>query len=286
MSEAKSDTNGGIAPALSSEKQPLLSSFRKSDSVISNRSVTFGEEVASPSKRAPLRSASSFMRHFTDSERLEALEKPGVGAAAFLIRDAVLGDTENPAEGAYDPYKNPDHFLQNLISVWCRRLCSMRSICRFMNGVVWALALLSFFEPPPWCFHIPSLLEDDDDDNFDTIMTVGHCHIVMSMRGPPATEDNTTSTEEVEYYPASGALLLARYQAEYVEFFCLAMITIFLMMKIGRDGCSLKRFLRPGPAQMSRASAFFSAVALVVGMVTSTVLPGYHPRYDNAMLAS
>ena len=38
---------------------------------------------------------------FSKSERDEALEMEGVGPAAFLIRDAVLGEVENPAEGVY-----------------------------------------------------------------------------------------------------------------------------------------------------------------------------------------
>lgn len=48
------------------------------------------------------RHASSFrkvLESFSKSERDDALEIEGVGPAAFLIRDAVLGEVDNPAEG-------------------------------------------------------------------------------------------------------------------------------------------------------------------------------------------
>lgn len=50
-----------------------------------------------------------FYKELTKSEReLLALKRPGVGKAAFLIRDAILGDVENPAKGTYNPYANEE----------------------------------------------------------------------------------------------------------------------------------------------------------------------------------
>lgn len=82
------------------ETQPLL---RKSST--GNNSVRFSQtsEILGESERAldPVhpgglsRSSSSIsnvLERFTQSQREEALQKEGVGAAAFLIHDAVLGD--------------------------------------------------------------------------------------------------------------------------------------------------------------------------------------------------
>jgi len=46
--------------------------------------------------------------HITSStalaKRREALSEQGVGKAAFLIKDAVIGMRDAPYEGYYDPY--------------------------------------------------------------------------------------------------------------------------------------------------------------------------------------
>lgn len=82
------------------EQEPLL---RKSST---NNSVRFSEtdEVLEPdtengkafsAARRILRSSSSLssvIKRFTRSEREHALKKEGVGVAAFLIQDVVLGE--------------------------------------------------------------------------------------------------------------------------------------------------------------------------------------------------
>lgn len=253
------------------EKMPLLSSFRKNNSVTSNRSVHFGEESSRPESFRLVHHASSFIDHFTDSERDKALEKQGVGEAAFLIRDAVLGsEVENPAEGAYNPYQNQDHVFKNAVSIVCRRVCAIRAVRRFTYAVVWMLVVLSVIEPPAWCFHIPGL--EGDAHTF----TAGHCPRIMALHGPPA--DDPDSGKDVQYYPNSAPFLLSRYQATILETFYLVMITLSILLKVGRDGLSLTRYLRKGRTRMTRLVEIFAVALLALGLIVATVPFGYHTR--------
>ena len=99
----------------SGEQQPLLkkkesgaSSVHFSDRVVddslrdqSSLGQLTGEDDL-PQRGSLVKSESSVARMFhalTKSQRDQALARPGVGGAAFLIRDAVLGNA-NPAAGA------------------------------------------------------------------------------------------------------------------------------------------------------------------------------------------
>jgi len=256
---------------------PLLSSFRKSESAVSGRSVRFDDDShRSESQRSrphPFHSASSYLEHFTQSERDRALKQPGVGKAAFLIRDAISGTTENPSDGAYNPYVDPDCPLKNTISILCGRVCASRPFRKFIYAVIWTLVFLSFIEPPAWCFDIPGLETNDED-----VMNVGHCHRIMELRGPPA--DDPESDQEVEYYPNSILFLLSRAQAAIFESICLFIIGIYLLMMIGRDGSSPAIFFRPSHARLSRVLASVSTAALAISMIVTTFRQGYHSRYE------
>lgn len=92
------------------ESRPLL----RSQSTRESASVTFDDSSERPGAAAENAGAARFLtrsnssisqvlQRFTRSERDRALQKEGVGPAAFLIRDAVLGDVENPASGACAP---------------------------------------------------------------------------------------------------------------------------------------------------------------------------------------
>jgi hypothetical protein len=262
--------NGGDATK-SGEKMPLLSSFRKNNSVTSNRSVHFGEDSSHPESPRLVHHASSFIDHFTDSDREKALEKPGVGEAAFLIRDAVLGsEVENPTEGAYNPYQNQDHIFKNAVSIVCRRLCAIWAVRWFSYAVVWVLVVLSVIEPPAWCFHIPGLQVDA------RTFTAGHCPRIMALHGPPA--DDPDSDKDVQYYPNSAAFLLSRYQATILETFCLVMITLSILLKVGRDGLSLTRYLRKGWTRTTRLVEIVAVALLALGLIIAKVRLGYHRR--------
>lgn len=199
------------------------------------------------------------------SERDRAVEK-GIVKAAFLIRDAVLGDSENPSMGTYDPYENPEHSVRNLLSLVFRQILSHRSIRQISNAVVWTVALLTFVEPPRWC---------RDGYNGDETQT---CQVLFDMRGPAAgsealLSDNTNNTTAnisidgyVEYYPSTNSLLLTREQSNIIEWICISIFSLRILLLIGRDGCSLPRFLRRGPAQVIRLLQLLAIGSIVLGL--------------------
>lgn len=282
------------------EGTPLLSSpSQRSESVVSERSssVRFSDTVApcaserassndsgnsssNPSTYRILqrRTSSTLYAKLTQSEREQALERPGVGQAAFLIRDAVLGEVENPSEGAYIPYSTNEEF-RNVVSIACRRICANRPFRRLVDVVVWLLVLLSLVEPPSWCrwsFDRADALTDDDgiDNDFTTNW---HCEQILGRRGPPA--DDLQSSVDVEYYPNWGMMLVTRYEALMVELACLSLIVVFILLRIGRDGMSFQRYLRKGTSRYPRIAELVAVVCLIIGAVVSLPKQGTNPRH-------
>ena len=147
---------------------------------------------------------------FSDRERRRHESRHGsssathLGAAAGLIRDAVLGDeedvVENPADGSYDPYTAPNETegdkFRNAVALACRRWC-----CPTFHKLLWmALAVLiavTFLEPPHWCRDDPTL-------------PYAGCETYLSAKGIPAgasaINDKEESNEQimVAYYPNTG----------------------------------------------------------------------------------
>lgn len=198
------------------------------------------------------------------SERERAVEK-GVVQAAFLIRDAVLGESENPSKGTYDPYLHPENSIRNLLSLVFRQILSNRYLRKLSFVAVWSLALLTCVEPPSWC---------RDGYNGDESL---NCQVVMALRGPAASaETNETTTnltgaafpgeDDVEYYPSSHFILLSKEQSIMIEWICLSVFSLVLLFRIGRDGCSLFRFLRRGPARTIRSLQLCAIAMLLVGL--------------------
>jgi hypothetical protein len=182
------------------------------------------------------------------SERERAVDN-GIVQAAFLIRDAVLGEHENPSSGAYDPYMNPGNSMINLFSLIFRQILSYRLLRQMLYWSAWGLVLLTFVEPPRWC-------------------TIGHhgndCQGLFSLQGKPAGSDNETVLvdEVVDYYPNSRSVLLTPTQSNFIELILVSFVSLIILFRIGRDGCSLSRYLRRGPAQLVR-SLQIVAVALI-----------------------
>jgi hypothetical protein len=219
----------------------------------------------------------SFLNHYTqsNSQRERALAKEGVGAAAFLIRDAVLGETEShdPAHGVYDPYQHPERKLLNNISIASRRLTSYRPLLHFMRFVTWTLVLLTFIEPPAWC-----RAPNDNNDNMSSsdVPTFAGCPAYFAAEGIPAdnsnSSSNSTDTKTVSYYPNSGALFVTGTQSIRIEAVCLAFISVFLLLCLGRDGMSLTRYFRAGG--VNRTVQCVSLLLLTVGL-----LADYRPHH-------
>eukprot|EP00977_Amphora_coffeiformis_P023097 scaffold12184_cov164-Amphora_coffeaeformis.AAC.4 len=229
----------------SGEEEPLLHKLRKSRE---SSSVRFSQKIVAvgddgnvdimndgddaaaadddddptPSTRMSLlRSSSSLSDVFhalTKSEREEALKKEGVGGAAFLIRDAVLGDADASA-GSYDPYAHPDSVLRNLFAIICRRLINYQPLVRIQLAAVWMLVVLTFIEPPVWC----QRWDPDDEEG---------CVHLLTRTGIAMGEDETSSP--VLYYPNTKSMLLTTHQAFIVECTCLLIVLFFSLLRFGR----------------------------------------------------
>lgn len=191
------------------------------------------------------------------SERDRAVDR-GVVQAAFLIRDAVLGESENPSKGTYDPYANAENSLRNLASLVFRQILCSRLLRQTLVCVVWCLALLTFVEPPRWC---NGGMEGNASRN---------CEALFYLQGPAAGSGNETATEDtfVDYYPSSKSNLLTRDQTNVLEFIGASFVTLIILFRIGRDGCSLFRYLRKGPALVVRALQIVALAGIYAGLYT------------------
>lgn len=201
------------------------------------------------------------------SSRDRALYKDGVGQAAFLIRDAVLGfNIENPSQGSYDPYtvKTADYKLRNAVSIFCHRVCSYRYIVQLFHFICWLLLFLTFLEVPAWC---------EDGDGEEDNGAVSNCKALLTARGIPA--GNNQTDKEVEYYPNSFSVFLTSRETKWIEGTCVALIGLFVLLRVGRDGMRLSTYLRKGTSQINRIVQLVCLSSLVLGLVTHFTL--HHP---------
>ena len=139
------------------------------------------------------------------------------------------------------------------MAVICGRICSSRPVIRILHATAWIILLLTFVEPPYWC-----------SCNRNSSM-VGHrigCDVLLFDKGIPAMIGNTfnfdhrqevdlgnSSAEEVEYYPNTHSMLLTLYQSSLIETIGLAIISIIILIRLGRDGMNIAIYLRRGPSQ-------------------------------------
>ena len=191
--------------------------------------------------------------------RSAALAIPGVGPAAFLVRDAFLGMSENPSDGAYNPYIHPDSTFVNDVSIWCHRITNQIFVRRILRWCLFVLVMVTFFEPPNWCLSKDS----------------GSCKEKLSMTGPSLSNPNVT----VEYYPNTGTTFLTEFQSVAVELGCVSILWIYLALCIGRDGCSLVTYFRPGPAQRVRILETSSLTMLTIGIIGDMASNYTLPRF-------
>eukprot|EP00934_Nitzschia_sp_Nitz4_P005854 Nitzschia sp. Nitz4//scaffold205_size38804//23986//26605//NITZ4_007646-RA/size38804-processed-gene-0.7-mRNA-1//1//CDS//3329541519//5844//frame0 len=163
-----------------------------------------------------------------------ALQQPGIGPAAHLIRDAVLG--ERSPENWYDPYEDPDKPLKNFLAVFCARLIGHRLMVRLLQGAAWLLVILTFTEPPAWCQSSElDILDDSELDSF------GPCGVIMRARGVAVDGE-----ENVQLYPNASAMWLTPKQSHIIELACLGVIFFFMIAQLGSDGFEVSRFLEAG----------------------------------------
>jgi hypothetical protein len=253
----RSDADAGFPSTTATPNNSLRSSTGSSSSSVSPSTSSFRWSVLNHYKAS-------------NSQRERALSKEGVGAAAFLIRDAVIGevDSYDPACGVYDPYQHPEKRFLNDISIASRRLTSYRPLLHFMRAVVWTLVLLTFIEPPQWCRESKT---HPTSFNSNSTSTLSGCSAYLAAEGIPA--DNSTD-KSVSYYPNSGSLLVTATESNIIEAVCLALISLFLLLRLGRDGMSLTRYLRVGQSRVNRMVQVTALILLIVGL-----LADYRPHH-------
>lgn len=193
----------------------------------------------------------SFIESKELQERRRKLHTSCVGAAAFLIRDAVLGEdeVEDPTEGSYNPYADESKQFLNNVSIQCRRWSAYSSVLKLLNFALFALIVLTFFEGPEWCRDAP-----------------GGCHNITTLKGIPAGSSSDSTTF---LYPTTRTAFIDENGSFWVESTCLMVVASIIALRIGRDGLNLSRYLRPSHVQTTRlaqlVSLCFMALALLVG---------------------
>lgn len=188
------------------------------------------------SLRESVRSISEqLISKLSSSERKNALENLGIGPAAHLIRDAVIGERSYD-DAWFDPYENTDQPLQNFMSVLCSRLMTYKAMVYLLHGTAWILVLLSFVEAPSWCQESNlDLVQGKEVDDFGT------CGIILDARGTAVD-----GTANAEMYPNASSMMLTLRQARYFEIVCLCILFFFLFLQFGRAGFQWKRMFHSG----------------------------------------
>ena len=211
-------------------------------------------------------------RSMNDIKRHELLAG-NIGTAAYLIRDAVLGDdhaVEDPTSGAYNPFSssNSKNVLLNEISIICRKYCSSWMILRVLHYSVALLLILTFFEPLHWCRNHQFNRLSPDGQQQELLFS--SCDIIFRLSGVPelgTAYNNTMESKIVEYYPNTAtAVWLTVSQSHLLEIFFLSLIAAVIMLRVGRDGCCLPKYLRRSTMQWNRICQILCSMALYIGV--------------------
>ena len=103
-------------------------------------------------------------------------------------------------------------------------------------------------------------------------------------------DDDATAGEIVELYPNTNSMWLTLRQSRLFEAVCLAIIISVVLLRIGRDGMSLPRYLRPGAPQRDRIIQLICLTLLCVGLVLDSkyteTYTQFHPFYRIFLLTS
>lgn len=168
--------------------------------------------------------------------------------------------------------------MRNTVSVVCRRLCSYRPLVRFQLFTAWALLLLTFIEPPAWChagFSGSSAFEGMS------------CPEILGATGVPAAYSPGENGDEttLEYYPNSLIMLITRRQSRIVETTCLTILTMYKLLRIGRDGMSWTIYTRRvGFSRIKRYTRLFCIIFMSIGLMIGK--PYLNPFFRLALLAT
>jgi hypothetical protein len=158
---------------------------------------------------------------------------------------------ENPAEGAYNPYQDESQVFLNQVSIACRRWCSHGAALRVLHAAVLLLLLLTFIEPPRWC-------EEQQEG----------CEALLHLQGTPAG-GRPEASKVTLLYPSTQSIFLTNRQSKWVEALCLSVIGIVVAARIGRDGLSLERYLRPSAVRINRIAQIVCLLLMALGILAS-----------------
>ena len=225
-----------------------------------------------------------FWSRLSSRERNHALETLGIGPAAHLIRDAVLG--EKSTADWFDPYQNPNQPIRNAVSLVCSRLIAHRWMNRLLRATAWILAILSFIEPPSWCrnqkyIHLPIVRNNNNNSTTSPANhEFGTCGILLEARGTAVD-----GTENVQLYPNSSSMWLTPTQAHAIEAWCLGIIFFFLLLQFGKDGMDRRHFFDVGSgARQLHSLRLILLAVLVLGLYMDDKT--YSPFFRLVMLGT
>ena len=203
----------------------------------------------------------------------------GVGPAAFLIKDAVIGQQDAPYEGWYDPYNTfAENEFRNVIAVLCGRLLAMtwvkRLLCYFPN---WILFGLSFIEPPQWCRD--SDLEIADNNLDDSLRNFGDCKVILGGWGETADGEGVD-----QLYPNSSSMWVSVTQSERIELACIGIVTFWMLLELGRDGMDSRLFFYPGAKRVLHSFRCVLLISLLIGIMLENTT--FNPFFRMLLLTS
>ena len=254
--EADEDPRGVTAP---DREPPSSSSITTSTQLIQGRS---GSKQRSYGYQSSNSFSSYWIKHLSPSERVKALEKPGVGPAAFLIRDAVLGEEDLDFHEFYNPYVNPENEWRNFLALLGGRVSSSTWVNRCVNVVLWMQCLLTFFEPPHWCRNSAvEIVQEyaDQNPNDDGYRT---CQIILNAKGTAAD-----GSEDVDLYPNARTMYLTAFQSRCIEWICLIIVAVFTLLRFAQAGFDLHRFFFLGGQRINHMIQFFAILLLSIGLI-------------------
>lgn len=259
--------------AINKETDSLLSE----SSLDSNGSALFPQERhEEDSDFSVVASIGRLFESYHSIERRHALQVPGVGPAAFMIKDAVLGYQDGPYDAFYNPYSGNDE-LRNIISVICGRVVSSTWAINVVLGANWVLFFLSCFEPPHWCRDSSLAIAKDNVNG--SLSEFGDCQHLLNARGTAIDGE-----ENQYYYPSWNVIFLTVSQSKRIELCCISVILVYLVLKLGDDGFRFHFFFYTGYKRFIHSLQITMLLCLSLGVMFDFEL--LHPFFRMILLGS
>jgi hypothetical protein len=212
---------------------------------------------------------------------------------AYLIREAVSEDVVEDifyVDGDDDVNVNDMELrtadistTNRTISMYCRRICRQMIVLRILFGTIAILIILTFVEPPHWCrnFTLPVVLVESQQSQ--QMVEQMDCSTIFLSMGIPvlSLNDNNSSSnivdtdeqqqqQQQQYYPNTGtSIYLTISQSHCIELFCITIVSIIVLLRIGRDGMDLSHYLlQKRPQQQQRQKQLLISTTTAAGTTT------------------